>query len=189
MMEEMRIKEESITPLIDMSAPEPLYKSMRVATSSQPLTPLMKMFNNGKTNSETKDLLDGLLEYLEINSEMNSTPIHPPSPKDIPSSVPQSTLRPSTPYPQEPPSYYQAIQYYRSQTPPRFPFQDPPTMPKLDRVLPPTERHWEPGMPGDEARRDQWRRAHRHEAYRENRRRERMELNDRKKFAKRFEVK
>src|SRR3984893_2729899 len=48
MMEEMRIKEESSTPLIDMSAPEPLYRSMRVATSSQPLTPPMKMFNNGR---------------------------------------------------------------------------------------------------------------------------------------------
>src|SRR3984885_13681665 len=133
MMEEMRIKEESLTPLIDMSAPEPLYRSMRVATSSQPLTPPMKMFNNGRMNSETKDSLNGLLEYLEINSEMNSTPILPPSPKNIPSSSHQSGPRPSTPYPQELPSYSQATQYYQSQIPPRFQFQDPPTMPKQDR--------------------------------------------------------
>src|ERR1700733_10420257 len=186
MMKEMRIKEESEIPSIDMNKPQQSYVPMQWATS---FPDKEKMPNNGKTDSGNDNMLDGLLEYLEINSEKTSTPVHPPSPKTIPSSSHLSGPRPSTLFPQELPSYSQAIQYYQSQIPQHSPFQGLPTMPRQDRILPPAERHWEPNMPGDEARRDQWRRVHRHDAYREKRCRERRELSNPKNFAKRFEVK
>src|SRR3984885_4597537 len=77
MMEEMKIKEESETPSIDMNEPLQLYEPMQWATSS----PVQeKMPNNGNRGSENDNMLDGLLEYLDINSEKISTPVHPPSP-------------------------------------------------------------------------------------------------------------
>src|ERR1700733_147709 len=104
MMEEMKIKEESETPSIDMNKPQQSYVPMQWATSSPNKE---KMPNNGEKDSGNDNMLDGLLEYLEINSEKTSTPVHPPSPKIIPSSNHPSGPRPSTPYPQELPSYSQ----------------------------------------------------------------------------------
>ena len=165
MMEEMKVKKEYTTPSIDTNEPRPLYEPMRVDPSLLPSPPQEKS-NYGEMKSETQEPLDGLLEYLEISSEKNSTPILPPSPRIIPSCSDLSILRQSTPHPRQPPSYSQATQYYQSLTPPRFPFQGPPQMPKADRVLNPRDRHWEPNMPGDQARRDEWRRLHRHDGYR-----------------------
>jgi hypothetical protein len=86
MMAEMKIKEELMTPSIDMNEHRQLYEPMQVDPSHRLKSP-MKVFNNGEKDSGKEDTLDGLLEYLEINSEQTSTPVLPPFPKDTTSPI------------------------------------------------------------------------------------------------------
>src|SRR5882724_5958048 len=94
---------------------------------------------------------DKLYVAMEVEADTYQTLKEPPT---APRAHRLKQIVPTIP-PEAPPSY-------RSLTPPCFQFQNHQQMSER-------ERHWRPGMPGDEARREQWRRNDRHHNYRTKR--------------------